>query len=82
MGMSVAEGKEVVITDNKNIKTSDLNNCFLFRKKHIGLSRSKYACTAGKKINPNFNCKDLQNLNYIKENRWKILSSKLYYNHR
>ena len=49
MGMSVGVGKEVVITDNKNIKTSDLNSCFLFRKKHIGLSRSKYACTAGKK---------------------------------
>ena len=60
MGISVSKGKEVVVTDNDNIETSNLNRQFLFRKNDIGNSKSKCACIAVKKMNPAFNCKDLQ----------------------
>ena len=60
MGMSISKGKEVTVTDNDNIETSNLNRQFLFRKNDIGHSKSKCACFAVKKMNPDFNCKDLQ----------------------
>ena len=60
MGVSTSKGKEVVVTDNDNIETSNLNRQFLFRKNDIGNSKSKCACIAVKKMNPAFNCKDLQ----------------------
>ena len=60
MGISASKGKEVVVTDNDNIETSNLNRQFLFRKNDIGNSKSKCACIAVKKMNPAFNCKDLQ----------------------
>ena len=60
MGVSISKGKEVVVTDNDNIETSNLNRQFLFRKNDIGHSKSKRACIAVKKMNPAFNCKDLQ----------------------
>ena len=46
MGMSITKGKEVVVTDNDNIETSNLNRQFLFRKNDIGHSKSKCACVA------------------------------------
>ena len=49
MGMSITKGKEVVVTDNDNIETSNLNRQFLFRKNDIGHSKSKCACVAVKK---------------------------------
>ena len=60
MGMSTNKDKSVVVTDNDNIETSNLNRQFLFRKNDIGHSKSKCACIAVKKMNPAFNCKDLQ----------------------
>ena len=60
MGMSISSGKKVVVTDNDNIETSNLNRQFLFRKNDIGHSKSKCACVAVKKMNNQFNCSDLQ----------------------
>ena len=60
MGMSTSKGKEVIVTDNNNIKMNNLNTQFLFRKTDIGKSKSKLACISAKKINPLFNPKDLQ----------------------
>ena len=62
MGMSTAKGKNLIVTDNDNIETSNLNRQFLFRKTDIGHSKSKCACEAVKKMNPAFNSKDLQSL--------------------
>ena len=50
----------VTVTDNDNIVESNLNRQFLFRKENIGKSKSKVACQSVKKINPSFNCVDLQ----------------------
>ena len=60
MGISTSKGKEIIVTDNDNIKLCNLNNQFLFSKKDIGKSKSKCASLAVKKINPLFNIKDLQ----------------------
>ena len=60
MCMSISKGKDVVVTDNDNIETSNLNRQFLFRKIDIGHSKSKCACIAVKKMNSAFYCKDLQ----------------------
>ena len=62
MGISTSKGKEIIVTDNDNIKLCNLNNQFLFSKKDIGKSKSKCASLAVKKINPSFNIKDLQYL--------------------
>ena len=50
----------VTVTDNDNIVESNLNRQFLFRNENIGESKSKVACQNVKKINPYFNCVDLQ----------------------
>ena len=50
----------VTVTDNDNIVESNLNRQFLFRNENIGESKSKVACQNVKKINPYFNCIDLQ----------------------
>ena len=60
MGISLSKDKKVVVTDNDNIETSNLNRQFLFRKNDIGHSKSKCACASVKRMNPSFNCKDLQ----------------------
>ena len=62
MGISTSKDKELVVTDNDNIKASNLNSQFLFRKADFGKSKSKCACTAAKNINPSINLKDLQSL--------------------
>ena len=62
MGIATKEGKQLIVTDNDNIETSNLNRQFLFRKTDIGHSKSKCACNAVKKMNPAFNSKDLQSL--------------------
>ena len=62
MGMSTKDGKKLIVTDNDNIETSNLNRQFLFRKTDIGHSKSKCACAAVKKMNPAFNSQDLQSL--------------------
>ena len=60
MGISANDNKATVVTDNDNIEISNLNRQFLFRKKDIGLSKSKISCQGAKKINPSFNCTDRQ----------------------
>ena len=62
MGISTSKDKELVVTDNDNIKSSNLNSQFLFRKADLGKSKSKCACTAAKNMNPSINLKDLQSL--------------------
>ncbi len=60
MGFSVNKGKKVTVTDNDSIEVSNLNRQFLFRKNNVGHSKSKIACEAIRKMNPSFNCSDLQ----------------------
>ena len=60
MGISTSKDKQLIITDNDNIEISNLSNQFLFRKEDIGKSKSKCATDSIKKINPSFNCKNLQ----------------------
>ena len=60
MGISTKDNKKVTVTDNDNIEVSNLNRQFLFRKDNVGNSKSKCACQAIKKMNPAFNCVDLQ----------------------
>ena len=58
MGISTSKSKnsKVTITDNDYIEESNLNRQFLFRKKDIGLSKSKLACDYVKSINKDFKC--------------------------
>ena len=60
MGIATGEKGKLIITDNDNIETSNLNRQFLFRNSDIGKSKSKVACDYIKKFNPNINCCDLQ----------------------
>lgn len=46
------EGGKVAVTDDDNIEISNLNRQFLFRKHHVGKSKSETACDVGKIINP------------------------------
>ncbi|MCQ2819299.1 MAG: ThiF family adenylyltransferase [archaeon] len=60
MGISINPQKKVTVTDNDSIEVSNLNRQFLFRKNNVGHSKSKCACEAIRKMNPSFNCFDLQ----------------------
>ena len=60
MGVSTKEKCKVTVTDNDCIENSNLNRQFLFRKEHVGKSKSLIACEQIKKINPEFNCESLQ----------------------
>ena len=60
MGVCSKKGKQLIITDNDNIKLNNLNTQFLFKKADIGNSKSKCSCKAIKKINPSCNARDLQ----------------------
>jgi len=60
MGVSTKENCKVTVTDNDCIENSNLNRQFLFRKEHVGKSKSLIACEEAKKINPEFNCENLQ----------------------
>ena len=60
MGISVNKDRKVVVTDNDNIETSNLNRQFLFRKENVGHSKSKCACEAIKKMNAEMHSEDLQ----------------------
>jgi len=52
MGVGCSLNGSVQCTDNDNIEVSNLNRQFLFRKSHIGSSKSKTACQIGTEINP------------------------------
>ena len=60
MGVGTKNNSKVTVTDNDCIENSNLNRQFLFRKEHIGKSKSLIACEEVKKINPEFNCQSLQ----------------------
>ena len=60
MGVGTHNNSKVTVTDNDCIENSNLNRQFLFRKEHIGKSKSLIACEEAKKINPDFNCESLQ----------------------
>ena len=60
MGVATKNNSKVTVTDNDCIENSNLNRQFLFRKEHIGKSKSLIASEQVKKINPEFNCESLQ----------------------
>ena len=60
MGVATKNNCKVTVTDNDCIENSNLNRQFLFRKEHIGKSKSLIACEQIKKINPEFNCEGLE----------------------
>lgn len=60
MGVAIYNNCKVSVTDNDNIETSNLNRQFLFRKEHVGKSKSLIACEEVKKINKDFNVESFQ----------------------
>lgn len=54
MGIGCGNGK-VFVTDNDNIEVSNLNRQFLFRKQHVGHSKSETACATAKGMNNKLN---------------------------
>lgn len=48
MGVGCSSEGKVHVTDNDNIEVSNLNRQFLFRKTHVGGSKSATACTIAK----------------------------------
>ena len=60
MGIATKNNCKVIVTDNDCIENSNLNRQFLFRKEHVGKSKSLVACEQAKKINPEFNCQNLE----------------------
>ena len=57
MGLGCGAGGSVEVTDNDNIEVSNLNRQFLFRKQHVGKSKSECASGQAKVMNPDFNVK-------------------------
>ncbi len=53
MGIGCGPEGLVHCTDNDNIEVSNLNRQFLFRKNHVGHSKSKTACSIAQEINQN-----------------------------
>ncbi len=60
MGVATGKNCKVTVTDNDCIENSNLNRQFLFRKEHVGKSKSLIACEEVKKINSEFHCESLQ----------------------
>ena len=77
MGASTGKDGLLTITDYDNIENSNLNRQFLFNHKNINQSKSTIACKEIKKMNKNFNCKDLhkkvckETENYFNKNFWE-----------
>lgn len=55
MGMGCGKDGKIHCTDNDNIEVSNLNRQFLFRKNHVGHSKSVTATSIGRDINPELN---------------------------
>ena len=51
MGLSTKGDGKLTVTDDDNIKISNLNSQFLFRREHIGKNKCEIACNAGSKMN-------------------------------
>lgn len=58
MGVCCGEGLLTVVDDDV-IEVSNLNRQFLFRREHVGESKSKVACAAARAINPALKVTDL-----------------------
>lgn len=58
MGISCSKEGKVHVTDNDNIEVSNLNRQFLFRKNHVGHSKSETAAKIAQTINTELNVKD------------------------
>lgn len=58
MGVGCSSEGKVHVTDNDNIEVSNLNRQFLFRKNHVGGSKSATACAIAKQMNKNLNVQD------------------------
>jgi ubiquitin-activating enzyme E1 len=56
MGIATNKDKIVTITDNDNIKTSNLNRQFLFKHDNIGEPKSIIASKEAIKMNTDFHC--------------------------
>ena len=77
-GLSTSKNKssKITVTDNDTIEISNLNRQFLFHQEDVNKSKSKCACDAVKKFNPDFNCEDIQLLlneyseNFFNEDFW------------
>ena len=78
MGVATGKNSKVTVTDNDCIENSNLNRQFLFRKEHVGKSKSLIACEQIKKINPEFNCEGLQI--EVREETENIFNEKFYIN--
>ena len=82
MGIATNKDKIVTITDNDNIKTSNLNRQFLFKHDNIGKHKSIIASKEEIKMNTDFHCNlmkvriGLVNENFLMKNfgKNKILS--------
>lgn len=51
LGCGTQNGGIITLTDNDHIEMSNISRQFLFRKKHVGMSKSKVAAMAAKEIN-------------------------------
>lgn len=57
---SGSKGGKLTMTDNDAIEKSNLNRQFLFKGKHVGMSKSVVAGSVAKEINPNINVECMQ----------------------
>lgn len=55
-----SNGGKLTVTDNDTIEKSNLNRQFLFKSKHVGMSKSVVAGSVAKEINPSLNLQSLQ----------------------
>jgi len=55
MGVGCGPEGKVHCTDNDNIEISNLNRQFLFRKNHVGKSKSQTACEVARGFNSSLN---------------------------
>ena len=77
MGIATNKDKIVTITDNDNIKTSNLNRQFLFKHDNIGEPKSIIASKETTKMNTDFHCNPMkarigiENENIFDEKFWE-----------
>ena len=79
MGIATDIKGKIIITDYDNIEKSNLNRQFLFNSNDIGKSKSKSSCISIKRLIPEVNCIDYQNIvnkdteHIFNEKFWKSL---------
>lgn len=80
MGISCNPEGQFIVTDDDTIEVSNLNRQFLFRKSHVGKSKSLTASNVVKTFNPDFNVLSKENRvslkteNVFTDNFWDSLS--------